>query len=307
MNPTWSAIIRRGSGLLLAGLSACQAAPSAAELARYQSLEQTLTLLNQQSRHQARSTLANLTEQVKRNGWQPRDVAVLREAEAIRTRTDSLAGYLGQLRQQLPSDPVSSLPESAGLPGASADTLQQRLNAYARYIRRFVPDAAPLALDGADDVRISPALKALRAWRYGEVAFKGATVTAARTTLLRQEAEVRRLERAALQLPSQKVGGPVIVFDKIAPMAVPLADEVGAGETYRASLFLTTSAPTRRLTMQADSRPVPVGPDGRGQVAFVVPAATAPGPAAWEGRIQGGFRGQDTTFTLRVPYTILPK
>ncbi|MCC3156973.1 hypothetical protein LJ737_06975 [Hymenobacter sp. 15J16-1T3B] len=303
------------AGLLLAGLlGACQAGPSEAELRQYQSLDQTLTLLNRRQQRAARATEQRLAKQVEHNHWLRQDAAVLSEVEAIRTRTDSLVGQLQQLRQQLQvgsgkaADPAATAPVEALLGGPGADTVQQRLNAYARFIRRFVPQAAPLALDVRDEARIDRAArKQLAAWRFGQLYFRGAPLASALAMLSQKEAEIRRLEHDALAELDQKVAAPFIVFDKIGPMAVPESNEVPVGGTYRAALFLTSSAVGIRPVMQADGRPVPLTLDGRGRVEFVVPATAPAGPASWEASIALRQYGRDTTFRLRVPYTIQPR
>ncbi|GAB2967768.1 hypothetical protein GCM10027048_43160 [Hymenobacter coalescens] len=297
MSPRLPVTFPRAAPLLLS-LGACQFGSADAERRQYESLEQTLMLLGQRQQRAARATEQRLADAVERNHWQDRDVAVLRQAQAICSRTDSLSRYLQRLR---------GTPGSSGLEGAAADTLQRRLNGYALYIKQFVPAVGPLAMHGPDDPRLREAgYRALKEWRFGELAFKGAPAAAARATLQRLEVEARRLEHDALNELSKKVGAAVIVFDKIGVGAVPESQQVPAGGSYRAALFLASSM-GGRVTMEADGRPVPVGPDGRGRVEFVVPANAPAGPAAWEARFHARYQGRDTTLRLRVPYTIQPR
>jgi hypothetical protein len=304
---------RHGAWLaLLLGMAACQAAPSAAELRQLQQLDASLQELNRRSAQDARATVAGLQENVARNMMQRQDVAVLTQAKRVQGQADSLSRYLHGLRQQLlpagsaqlaAHEPVETVLLG---PRGAADTLQGRLDRYSRYIQQLVPGQGRLlAVDAKDDPRIREAVgHDLDDWRFGELYFRGASVAEALVTLGQKEAEVRRLEQDALGQLSMRVGSGC-GFDRIGPFAMPKAGQVEEGETYEATLLLTTSARQMRgLTMQANGRDVPVGPDGRGRVELPVPADAPAGPAFWEATIRGTYRGQDTTFRLRVPYLV---
>ncbi|RAK69870.1 hypothetical protein [Hymenobacter edaphi] len=302
---------RRAVSVLLLGLAACQSGPTAAELGRLQQLDATLQERNGRSARSARTVVAALQEQVARNRMQRQDVAVLTMAKEVRAQTDSLTRYLHELRRQLRPAPdnarlAETRPVEAALLGPAADTLQQRLSRYARFLHQLVPDEGGLlAASPTEDPRIHEAVgNDLDGLSFGEFYFRGASVASALTTLGQKEAEVRRLEGEALKRLSMKVGSHR-GFERIGAQALPKFAQVPEGETYEAALLLTSShSEAYGLTMQANGRAVPLRPGGVGRVELAVPADAPAGPASWAATIKATYRGQDTTYRLRVPYTV---
>ncbi|GAA4387279.1 hypothetical protein GCM10023186_32770 [Hymenobacter koreensis] len=300
-------------GLLLGGVAACQE-PAQVESHRLQQLEATMQALNSRLSKDADKHIANIERGVSQNREQRRDVEVLRQAEEVREQANALVGYLQHIRQRLgtPEPAIDSRLADAApvtallLDGGAADTLQHRLNNYAAFIRPYVPEVAPLALDAEQDPNVTQAMgSALKDWRFAQLYFQGASVASALAMLSQKELEVRDLERTALRKLSERVGSHSSVFFKIGAMATPESRAVRAGEVYRAYLYLTsTQFSVYRQTGQVNGHPVNVGPDGRVQVSFLVPTDAPDGPALWDGKISGRYEGRDTTFRIRVPYTI---
>jgi GldM N-terminal domain len=309
----------RGSvGLLLGGLAACQSGPSAAELRQLYVLDTALQLSNARLTRDADGTVGQIERNVSLTRWQARDVAVLRQAQQVQARARAEVQYLRRLRQSLlaggPTAAVlaESAPLAALLPGSggATDTLQRRLNGYARYVQQFLPaQDTLLAADARHDPRIREAVgKDLDDWRFGELQFRDASVASALATLARQEAEVIRREREVLRKLAEKVGSSYIVFDKISLMAVPESNTVREGDTYRATMYLTTTgSEVYDLRMTANGQPIKADYRRQSLVQLPIPADAAAGPARWEGAIQGHYHGRDTTFRVQVPYTIQPR
>ncbi|WP_345126287.1 hypothetical protein [Hymenobacter antarcticus] len=131
------------------------------------------------------------------------------------------------------------------------------------------------------------------------------SVAEAVALLTQQVAAVRAYEAVALQNQAGKLGSTWHNYMiRLEAHAVPESKTVAPGELYQAELYLTDVLNGRPLSITVDGQPIRVGPDGRGHVAFRVPAGSPPGLAYWEGRIRAVIYGQDTTFRLRVPYTI---
>lgn len=61
------------------------------------------------------------------------------------------------------------------------------------------------------------------------------------------------------------------------------------------------------MRMACDGQPFPVDENGYGQVEFVAPSlrGAAQPMAVWEGSISYRYDGRNSTFRVRVPYTIV--
>ncbi|MFD2717714.1 hypothetical protein ACFST9_03240 [Hymenobacter monticola] len=250
------------------------------------------------------TTLRGLSVAVARNGYQPRDVAVLKQSEQILGRSRSLADTLRQWQRAVRADAHESAsgalqrPQAATpLAAARAKQLAQSLNRYARFIQAYVPGAPILAPPQSPRPETT--------WLYRE----GAPLAAALGSLARLEAETHRLAQDALTQQAQKIGSCCIFFDKIGALAVAVSNTVAPGGTYEARLFMTHSASSQIPKMSVEGRPVHVGYDGRGTVEFRVPPLRPGQPdtvrAHWRGHITVRSYPTDSTIQLDVPYYIV--
>lgn len=305
---------------LLGGLLACHSGSGATTLLRLQLLADELTLINDKVGKANNDAVESIQTMVEKNHNLPKDVQVLRQCVEVRTKTQQLRAYLRELQRQLsPAGETPTLAQLADtaavaellLRGGQADTLQRRLDRYAAFIRQYISYSTvpPLTATG-DDPRIRAIIGEKRARRsFRELFFQDASVGVALAVLARQEAAVLRRESDALRELSMRVGSGC-GFDKIGVFAAAESNVVAEGETYRAEMFLTTSATGARPRMMLNGQPLVVGPDGKGHVALTAPRL-APGQnrqtVTWEGAITLPNRGRDTTFRVRVPYTIIPR
>lgn len=255
--------------------------------------------------------------QVERNGKPASDAAVLHQAKEIQRQTKATITYLRQLEERLLA--------KAGNPGqapkladvnivqdailstdnglAPADSLQQRLVAYSKFIGPILSqDPQQLGLASVSGTAGTAANS------YSEFYFQDASVVEALAMLAQQEAQVLKLGLEALQKQSQKV--PTSYgYTVVRPYAVAEANAVKEGEPYRATLFLSTAVAGFPLTMTANGMPIKVK-DYQGQIEFRVPVQEGRSEktqAYWDASITAQVAGQDTTFHLRVPYTIYKK
>ncbi len=117
-----------------------------------------------------------------------------------------------------------------------------------------------------------------------------------------------KYESDALSALAQKVGGSVIVFDKIGAFASAESNTVAAGTKYKGELFLTASASGLNPSMTLNGSPLPVGPDGKGKVEFTARPGNfdkdGNAKSTWTGTIRFKQNGRDTTFKVTVPYTV---
>jgi hypothetical protein len=250
------------------------------------------------------ATLRGLAVAVARNGYHPRDVAVLKQSEQILGRSRSLADTLRQWQRALragahePASGALQHPQAATpLASARAEQLAQALNRYSRFIQAYVPSAPILAPPASPRPETT--------WLYRE----GAPLAAALSSLTRLEAETHRLAQDALTQQAQKIGSCCIFFDKIGALAVAVSNTVAPGGIYEARLFMTHSASGHIPKMSVEGRPVPVGYDGRGTVEFRVPPLRPGQPDTvrthWRGLITVRSYPADSTIPLDVPYSIV--
>ena len=231
---------------------------------------------------------------VEKNRSQPREVAVLRRTRRFDSQVSTLLDALRACRDELrrasgnPAAPLPLLnPDDTGgtarLLGAGTPrqrALGQLVAAYTDTLRRLSPAGGnELTLPAFDAL---PAAEAL------------ATLTGLECTIRGQQ--IRTLQQLARPLGASRLPS--------RPVAVAAAetDVVAPGATYQATLQVVTSLSVPTTRMFCNGRPVPVGPDGAGQVRFRAPARL--GPATWQASIRLHQNGRDTTFLATVAYRV---
>ena len=304
--------------LVLTALLALQV--NSAILLKFKFIDDSLLGVNDKTAVAADGTIKGIQAAVLKNQNQARDKSVLVQSEEIRSKTKELVSYLRGVREQLlkatgntatdvnnmsGEDKVAITMLGGKQNGIAYATLKPKLNEYAAYIKQFVPDAAPLALDGKEDARVT---KDQRTKNFAELNFENTPVVAALATISQKETEILELEAEALRKQAEKVGAKTIVFDKIGAFASAESNTVAAGTKYKAELFLTASASSISPRMTLNGSSLSVGPDGKGKVEFTARPggfdASGNAKSSWTGTIRFNQNGRDTTFIVKVPYTI---
>ncbi|OGX85509.1 type IX secretion system motor protein PorM/GldM [Hymenobacter glacialis] len=304
--------------LVLTALLALQV--NSAILLKFKFIDDSLLSVNDKTSVAADGTVKGIQAAVVKNQNQARDKAVLAQSEEIRQKTKELVSYLRGVREELlkatentatdvknmsGEDKVAITMLGGKKNGIAYTTMKPKLNEYAAYMKQFVPDASPLALDGKEDSRVT---KDQRTKNFAELNFENTPVVAALATISQKETEILKMEAEALQKQAEKVGAKTIVFDKIGAFASAESNTVAAGTKYKAELFLTASATSISPRMTLNGSPLSVGPDGKGKVEFTARPGNfdASGSAknSWTGTIRFNQNGRDTTFTVKVPYTV---
>ncbi len=305
--------------LVLTALLALQV--NSAILLKFKFIDDSLLGVNDKTSVGADGTVKGIQAAVQKNNNQPRDLAVLKQSEEIRAKTKDLVSYLRDVRQKLLTATENNGPEMTNLSGEDKVAmtmlggksnglaytgLKPKLNDYSTYIQQFVPGALPLAVDAKDDARVTE--KTQKSKNFEELNFENTPVVAALATISQKETEVLKYESDALSALAQKVGAKTIVFDKIGAFASAESNTVAAGTKYKAELFLTASASTISPRMTLNGSSLSVGPDGHGKVEFTARPggfdASGNAKSSWTGTIRFNQNGRDTTFTVKVPYTI---
>jgi gliding motility-associated protein GldM len=304
--------------LVLTALLALQV--NSAILLKFKFIDDSLLSVNDKTSVAADGTIKGIQAAVVKNQNQARDKAVLAQSEEIRQKTKDVVSYLRGVREQLLKATENTSTEITNMSGEDKvaitmlggkkngiayTTMKPKLNEYAQYMKQFVPDAAPLALDGKEDNRVT---KDQRTKNFAELNFENTPVVAALATISQKETEILKMEADALQKQAEKVGAKTIVFDKIGAFASAESNTVAAGTKYKAELFLTASATSISPRMTLNGSPLSVGPDGKGKVEFTARPggfdASGNAKASWTGTIRFNQNGRDTTFTVKVPYTV---
>ncbi|GAA4002375.1 hypothetical protein GCM10022408_12210 [Hymenobacter fastidiosus] len=305
--------------LVLTALLALQV--NSAILLKFKFLDDSLSSINDKVSKSNDGTVKGIQAQVEKNRNQASDLVVLKQSEEIRKTTQEVIAYLGTVREKLmvatenkgknefknmsAEDKVATTMLGGKRDGAAYE-MKNKLNTYSTYIQKFVPGAAPLALDAKEDPMVVD--KEQRNKNFAELNFENTPVVAALATLAQKEAEVLKYEADALAAQSAKVGGNIIVFDKVGAFASAESNTVAAGTKYKAELFLTASATGLKPTMTLNGGPLSVGPDGKGKVEFTARPgsfdAAGNAKAQWTGTIRFKQNGRDTTFKVTTPYTV---
>ncbi|WP_171025477.1 hypothetical protein [Hymenobacter jeollabukensis] len=293
-------------GVLLA-VASCQPAGRSAELLRLEYINDALLATNAELWRTNEHTLRAIHAQVDRNQRQPSDTLALRRAEAVHDSTRHLLGYLQSLRERLLRatgnaarfEHLDAHREVADLLGAAVvDSLQIQLRRHDALLRQPLPPAAGTNL--ASGATLAPEPAAFDFTDAPLVAVLAALAERESRALLDEEtvlAALRARTEAGVLKPTPR------------PLAIAVNATVAPGATYRATLLLTTALNANRtLKMTCNGQPISVDAAGYGQVAFVVPALPSGltrRRAEWTGTITHRYLGRDTTFHVRVPYTIV--
>ncbi|KAA9339694.1 hypothetical protein F0P96_03505 [Hymenobacter busanensis] len=286
--------------------TACQSrhAREAAELKLLQ-IDGLLLNSNNALIHSNEVLLRGLQAKAEKNRNTPADLALLKQGKAVHDTSHALVERLREVREMLlrQTDNQAGIKhlggekEVAALMQSEAPRLQKVLARHAGFLQR--------AASAKNTTSVAPTTKTTK----GAIDFTDVSLAAALTALSQQEAEALLLETRTLTELQTRIGAAELTTT-LRPLVTAEANTVAPGETYRAQLVLAHALNSPgALTMTANGQPLTVGADGIAHVRFVVPSlgGAARKQASWLGVIRGRWNGLDTTFQIRVPYTIVRK
>ncbi|SNR76508.1 MULTISPECIES: gliding motility protein GldM [Hymenobacter] len=306
--------------LVLTALLALQV--NSAILLKFKFLDDSLLGINDKTSVSNDNTVKSIQSKVEQAHNQKGDLAVLEQSNAIRTRTKQMIDYLRGVRDRLvtatentkgkneyknmSAEDKVAITMIGGKKDGAAYEMKDKLNEYSSFIKQYVPNAAPLALDAKEDPMVTEPEQ--KSKNFAEINFENTPLVAALAVLSQKEAEVLKYESDALGVLASKVGAKNIIFDKIGAFASAESNTVAAGTKYKAELFLTASASGLNPSMTLNGSPLSVGPDGKGKVEFTARPGSfdqaGNAKAQWTGTIRFKQGGRDTTFKVTVPYTV---
>jgi gliding motility-associated protein GldM len=295
---------------------------NSAILQKFKLIDDSLVDVNEKTDKAADGTVKGIQEAVAKNRNQAADQQVLKQSEEIREKTKEMVAYIDQVRDKLITATENSkagefhnmeatdkvaITMLGGAKNGLAYPLKDKLNGYADYIKQYVPDAAPLALDAKVDPKVTD--KEQKSKNFAEFNFENTPVVAALAVLSQKETEVLKYQADALQKQAEKVGAKTIVFDKLGAFASAESNTVAAGTKYKAELFLTAAASGLKQNMTYNGSPLAVDPKtNHGKIEFTARPgnfdAAGNAKANWTGSIRINQNGRDTTFRVTVPYTV---
>jgi len=295
---------------------------NSAILQKFKLIDDSLVDVNAKTDKAAEGTVKGIQEAVAKNRNQAADQQVLKQSEEIREKTKEMVAYIDQVRDKLIAATENSkagefhnmeatdkvaITMLGGAKNGLAYPLKDKLNGYADYIKQYVPDAAPLALDAKVDPKVTD--KEQKGKNFAEFNFENTPVVAALAVLSQKETEVLKYQADALQKQAEKVGAKTIVFDKLGAFASAESNTVAAGTKYKAELFLTAAASGLKQNMTYNGSPLAVDPKtNHGKIEFTARPgnfdAAGNAKANWTGSIRINQNGRDTTFRVTVPYTV---
>jgi gliding motility-associated protein GldM len=295
---------------------------NSAILQKFKLIDDSLVDVNAKTDKAADGTVKGIQEAVAKNRNQAADQQVLKQSEEIREKTKEMVAYIDQVRDKLITATENSkagdfhnmeatdkvaITMLGGAKNGLAYPLKDKLNGYADFIKQYVPDAAPLALDAKVDPKVTD--KEQKGKNFAEFNFENTPVVAALAVLSQKETEVLKYQADALQKQAEKVGAKTIVFDKLGAFASAESNTVAAGTKYKAELFLTAAASGLKQNMTYNGSPLAVDPKtNHGKIEFTARPgnfdAAGNAKANWTGSIRINQNGRDTTFRVTVPYTV---
>lgn len=270
-------------------------------------------------------------ELVEKQGNVPKDQALLKQAETVKTKAEEVYAYITKVRSELITM-TGGKDEKGKYVGAKNDAevmtmmmgdvskgkageavkMKEMLNNYTKAIASMDTSLKDLGLPIALDAKDMPMYAKdgeQNSKNFGEITFDQTPLVAALAILSDLESKVARVETKAVDKLISKIGGVVIKFDKIIAMASAESQVVAAGTKYRAKMFISASSTQIKPTMRSSQGAVNVKGDV-GELEFTAPAATdyndqGLAKRKWQGTITiKKADGQDTTFKFDQEYFI---
>lgn len=297
---------------------------SSAILLKFQFLDDSLMTVNRKTVTDNTGVVNNIQSAVEKGGSRASDKRVMESADEIRKRTTDLINFMQGLRDELIEDTGGmeeghyKAPEDtdgvarlmlgpANQKNGKAYELEQRLNAYAQYMKEHNPNMpAKLALSGKED-EVAQKDPTQRRKDFAQLNFEETPMVAALAVLAQKQNEVLKYEADALSELAKKVGADIIKFEKIFAMARAESKTVAAGTKYRADMFIAASSDAITPKMSFQGKSVKVE-NGKGVVEFTAAAsnydADGNSKQTWKGNITINQNGRDTTFTVTEDYVV---
>ncbi|GAB2801784.1 gliding motility protein GldM [Rhabdobacter roseus] len=309
--------------LVLTAMLALQV--SSAIIEKFILLNNSLELSSGAANKINQETVLKIKAAVEKSGNRAADVAVVKQAEEVRTLSTNIINEINTLKQQIINDAGSGLNEEGaiknpeeeqkvaelmigGQRNGKAYALKQTLNNYTQQLNKYSNQQfQPLALDAKDD----PVAKNRADQRnkdFAELNFAQTPVAAALAVLSQKQTDVRRMEGEVLNFLASKVGAADIKFDRILAMISSESKVVAAGTKFKGEMFIAASASGITPRMSLNGSPVRVE-NGKGIIEFTAQGGGYNAEGLARKVLQGTISfptpsGRDTTVRLEQEYFV---
>jgi len=152
-------------------------------------------------------------------------------------------------------------------------TLQKKLDAYTLSLNAIMKTSKigkefnKMALDAKDDPMFAKDSDQ-RKKSFAQINFEGTPLVAALAVLSEKESSLRAIEKEALGLLSEKIGGEIIPVDRVRPVVLSKSQYVVAGLKYEADLFMAAYSSSFKPQMTYNGNSLAVDGEGAGKIDF---------------------------------------
>ena len=233
---------------------------------------------------------------------------IIKDNDAIHTETGKLISYLHELRVQLIKQAGAAKKQTASaiMLGDARNgfgyQLLAKIGHYSSFLQAINSSLAPIAL-------LPQGVKPKTVDALAQVYFTDESLIGILASLAQLESEVLAFEAEALQGQSEKIAWCGGSMSPIGAYVSAESNEVAAGATYRAEMFLATTLAPKPLSMKVNGQAIPVDKFGHGEITFTAnPSSQDRGSIArksWVGEIKTKWDGKDTVYKVLVPYTVI--
>ena len=232
------------------------------------------------------ATVKSIAAMVEEKGNRKDDLAVQKEAQEVRQKTNGIISYMNKLKAEIVKE-SGGVDEDGKLVGAKnmekiaiymirykrGDSLKTAINAYTAWLSKATGGDFPdIALDGKEDPYWSK-IPNQRKKNFSELMFESVPTAGGLASMSQLEGRILDYEEVALAQLSKQVGAKDISFQNIQPMLLPESQLVAAGARYKAQMFVTATAVGATPKMSYNGINVPVDAEGVGKFEFTAKAS----------------------------------
>ncbi|MDE0471902.1 MAG: gliding motility protein GldM [Ekhidna sp.] len=313
-------------------------------LDKFAFINESLERANAETSERNSRTIDGMKSAAKDKGNRKDDLAVVADAEVLRTKTIEVVGRLEEFKREFVEitggyiegyegdkrfisgktdyDKVGNymMPIEEGGDG-KGEEMKSLLNGYADELKELLKkNGAPeeqlaslhkLALDADEDeyYKTDPNQEGKK---WSQLAFEQSPTHAALATVSEFQARVLSFETTGLDFLVKRVGLKDITFETIRPVIMPESKYVAAGTSYKADMFIAASPPKQLMNqtvMKYNGEVAPVV-DGVGKVEFRATAGSYDENGNARKQIRAEITlpqggGNDTTFVDTIEYFVV--
>ncbi len=310
--------------LVLTALLALQV--SSAIIDKFVILNESIEFAVRESVDRSKASLATIKKAVEDRGNKPIELAVVKDAEFVRSETDKVISFMNTIKDNL-IEKSGGIDDDGSFKGAKEEDavavymvgpgetksgeaykLQKMLNDYSVQMSKLSGKSfGKLAMDGKEDplFKDNPDQKNKD---FAKLSFENTPMVAALAVLSELQSKVSNIEANMLGDLKSKVGAADFKFDVVLPMVKPESRVVAAGTKYRAEMFVGAKDSKMIPTMKFAGKDLAVK-DGIGLVEFTAQGGSYDAEGNFKTKWKGEINipkpgGGDTTMMIEEEYIV---